>query len=159
NIKSFLEKKIKSKKGNIVDENGNVLGKHPGTEYFTIGQKIQDHLGLKINKPKEHAQDRYYIVEKRKNTLLIAPEGSPLLKKQKVLIKNFHLINPSGKIPPKSLTARIRHLGKLYSGDLIKDKKGHTFKFSKSVDSPASGQSIVIYHKKQVIGGGEIRLK
>ena len=36
NIKSFLEKKIKNKPGPILDQNGKVIGKHPGVFYYTI---------------------------------------------------------------------------------------------------------------------------
>jgi tRNA-specific 2-thiouridylase len=156
-IKSFLEKSIKQKKGKILNPEGKLLGTHPGTSYFTIGQKIREHLGLIINKPKEHAQERYYIADKRKGNILIAaPENHPSLLKKRVAINNFHLINPSEIIPSSGLTARIRNLGQMHKGRLINKKK---FVFGKPVEAIAEGQSIVIYSKNQVIGGGEIRLK
>jgi tRNA-specific 2-thiouridylase len=160
NIKSFLEKKIKKNKGKILSPEGKLLGTHPGTAYFTIGQKVQEHLGLIINKPKEFAQKRYYIAEKRKGNIIIAaPENHPILKKKQVAIKNLHLINPCELIPYLGLTARIRHLGQLHKGKLIKQKGNYLFVFDKPVSSLAEGQSIVIYKNHQVLGGGEIRIK
>ncbi|MEM4271727.1 MAG: tRNA 2-thiouridine(34) synthase MnmA [Candidatus Pacearchaeota archaeon] len=156
NIKLFLQKKIKQNPGKIISPEGKFLGTHPGIAYFTIGQKVQDSLGLIISKPKEHAQERYYIADKiaKTNTIIAAPENHPSLKKNKVIIHNFHIINPETKIP-KSLAARIRHLGKLHKGKL----RGNIFILDKPVQALAEGQAIVLYHKNEVIGGGEIRLK
>ncbi|MCU0642417.1 MAG: tRNA 2-thiouridine(34) synthase MnmA, partial [archaeon] len=157
NIKSFLEKKIKQKKGRIISPEGEVLGTHPGISYFTIGQKILEHLGMHINKPKEHAQERYYVADKRKSNILIAaPENHPFLLKKKVFIRNFHLINPNQSFSYPGLTARIRHLGELHKGELSNNR---IFTFQKPVKGIAEGQAIVLYHKNRVIGGGEIRLK
>ncbi|HLF53678.1 MAG TPA: tRNA methyl transferase PRC-barrel domain-containing protein, partial [Candidatus Nanoarchaeia archaeon] len=157
NIKSFLEKKIKEKRGKIISPEGKTLGTHPGIAYFTIGQKIQEHLGLKIKKPKEHAQERYYIAEKRKGIIVAAPEKHPYLLKEKIAITNFHQINPNEKIPDSGLTARVRHLGELYKGKLTKSKNNYTFTFSKPLQALAEGQSIVLNHKNRVIGGGKMK--
>jgi tRNA-specific 2-thiouridylase len=158
-IKPFLEKKIKNKKGRILSPEGNLLGCHPGVSYFTIGQKVQDSFGLIIQKPKQFAQKRYYIVEKRKpNTIIAAPENHPSLLKHEVMIHRFHKISPKEKIPHFGLTARIRHLGQLHKGALSKKSGKYVFRFAKPVKAVAEGQSIVIYFGNIVIGGGEIRL-
>jgi len=159
NMKSFLERKIKPKEGKIISPEGIIIGTHPGIAYFTIGQRIGPHLGMKINKPYEFAQKRYYIADKIRstNTIIAAPEGHPSLKKKVVIIKKFHLINPKEKIKG-NLKARIRHLGKLIPGKLIKQKGKYMFIFNKPIEAIAEGQSIVLYHNEIVVGGGEIRL-
>ncbi|MEM4259315.1 MAG: tRNA 2-thiouridine(34) synthase MnmA [Candidatus Pacearchaeota archaeon] len=157
NIKSFLENKIKHKKGKILSPEGEFLGYHPGTSYFTIGQKIQEHLGMTINKPRSFAQKKYYIAEKRKGNILIAaPENHPSLKKREIKIKNFHLIAPKGTIPKSGLKARIRHLGDLHKGNLSKKYGDFIFRFNKPVAGIAEGQHIVLYKNNEVIGGGEM---
>jgi len=156
-IKPFLETKIKPKKGKILSPEGKLLGTHQGTAYYTIGQRIEEHLGLSINKPKEFAQKRYYIAEKIKGNILIAaPENHPSLLKKSVIIKSLHLISPRALIP-SSLKARIRHLGQFYEGRLIKQNNKYTFSFQKPIEALAKGQSIVLYNKNQTVGGGEIR--
>jgi tRNA-specific 2-thiouridylase len=156
-MKSFLQKRIKEKKGQIKDPKGNLIGYHPGIMYFTIGQRVGPRLGFEI---KKHLKGKWYIAEKKKNnTLTIAPSKHPLLKKKKIQIKALHLINSKETIPKSGVKARIRHLGPLNSGSLKKQKGKYTFTFSKPLEQIAEGQSIVLYHMNKVIGGGEIRLK
>ena len=154
NMKSFLEKKIKNSKGIVKDPQGTIIGNHPGTSYFTIGQRIGPHLEINIKKPKGKEQEKWYIAQKNsKNILIVAPENHPLLKRKEVSLKKLHLINPKEKIPSK-LKARIRHLGQFYWGTLVKNK----FTFNNPVSSVAPGQFLVLCSKNQVIGCGEIRL-
>jgi len=155
NMKSFLEKKIKNKKGKIINPKGEIMGHHPGIMYYTIGQRVGPRLGLTINK---HISNKWYVAEKKKNNLLIiAPKNHPLLKKQIIRIKSLHLISPKEKIL-SLLKARIRHLGTLNKGILKKNKSSYYFEFSKPIEQVAEGQFIVLYHKNQVIAGGEIQV-
>ncbi|MDP1695828.1 MAG: tRNA 2-thiouridine(34) synthase MnmA [archaeon] len=156
NMKSFLEKRIHSKQGIVLNPQNNPIGTHPGTSYFTIGQRIGSHLGINVIKPKGSEQKKWYVAKKQKNNILIvAPENHPLLKNKSVTLKSLHLINPKEKIL-SHLIARIRHLGQFHSGKLKKQNNKYIFTFSKPVEAIAEGQSIVLYHKSQVIGGGEI---
>lgn len=157
NLKSFLEKKIPNKQGIVITPERKVIGTHPGSFYFTIGQRIGAHLGFQIN-PKASNQ-KLYVAEKLKNNVIIAaPENHPSLKKKQVIIKSLHIINPKDKMP-SSLSARIRHLGEFHKGKLIKKGSRYTFIFSKPVKAIAEGQAIVLYKNTQVIAGGEIRVE
>ncbi len=153
NMQTFLKKQLKPKQGNIKDEKGNIIGSHPGIQYFTIGQRIGPRLGITINK--QHAQKKYFIAKKIKstNTIIAVPENHPLLKQTKIKIIKFHKINPK-QFLPKLLQARIRHLGKLYSGKLTKN----IFTSNKPIPYVAEGQYIILYKHQQLVGGGEIRL-
>lgn len=156
-MKPFLQQKIKEKKGKVFTPEGKLIGFHPGTSYFTIGQRIGPRLGFQLLK--EAGNQKLYVAEKRKNNILIvATKTHPLLKKSQVLLKSLHLISPKEKIP-KKLKARIRHLGKLIPGTLKKQNNHYSFNFHTPVSNVAEGQSLVLYHKDEVIGGGEIRLK
>lgn len=156
NIKSFLKKKIKEKKGKLRDEKGNLIGSHPGIMYFTIGQRIGPRLGFDI---KKSANKKLYVAEKRKNNIIIAVQKAhPLLEKQKIKIKNIHFINSKEKLPKSNLKARIRHLGKLHKGRLTKQNNSYYFIFKKPIESIAEGQFIVLYHKDRVIASGEMRI-
>jgi len=152
---SFLKKKIKEKNGLVLDPEGNVIGKHKGIFYFTIGQKIGNNSRIKIIKTLGNQQKKWYVAEKSENSIVAAPENHPVLKKSQVIIKKLHLINPNEKIP-NQLKARIRHLGKLNSGKLVKKRNKYSFIFSKPLESVAEGQSLVLYCKERLIGSGEI---
>ena len=153
-FKAYLKNKIKTKEGKILNEKGITIGSHPGSQYFTIGERIGERKGVIINK--EHkVNKKLYVTEKIKNSLVIVSESNPRLKKSKIIIKKFHLINPKAKIP-KSLKARIRHLGSLNPGILKSSNNIYSFTFNKPVKALAEGQAIVLYNKDEVIGGGEI---
>ena len=154
NMISFLKNKIKPKNGIVIDPEGEIIGTHQGVQYYTIGQKTGEHIGISLNKPKKDAQKRFYIAEKiiKKNILVVAPENHPILRKNAIRMKNIHLINQNEKLPKSGVKARIRHLGRLYEGKLIKNK----FIFHKPVESIAPGQIIVIYKKDKVLASGEI---
>ena len=158
NFQNFLKQRIKEKQGNVISPEGQFLGTHKGIQFYTIGQKAHPNIGIDMQKPKEYSTLRYYIAEKSKsNTLIVAPEDHPALKRKEIIIKSLHLINPKDKIPSQ-LKARIRHLGQLQEGKLIKKSNKHHFIFNKPLEALAEGQYIVLYHKKKVIGCGEIRL-
>ncbi len=159
NMKSFLEKTLKNKLGKVIDEKGNLLGNHPGTQYYTIGQRVHPSIGIKINKPRELSQSKLYIADKTKNNeLIVVPEGNKLLSKKEIILYVSHFINPKDKIP-KLVQARIRHLGQLYRGKLIKKSNKFVFISNKPIPSIAEGQFIVLYNKNICLGGAEIRLK
>jgi tRNA-specific 2-thiouridylase len=153
NMQTFLKKQLKQKQGSITDNKGNIIGTHPGIQYFTIGQRIGTRLNIILNK--EYAQKKYFIAKKIKqtNTIIAVPENHPLLKQKKIRIIKFHQINPHLPLP-KQLSARIRHLGKLYKGTLIKNV------FTSKVPIPyvAEGQQIVLYKNQELVASGEIRL-
>src|SRR3989338_6903384 len=114
-LRAGKKNKIKPKQGIVKDPEGNIIGIHEGVQYYTIGQKTGEHIGIKINKPKRDSQKRFYIAKKDEpNTLIVAPEGHPILKNSVIKIKSFHKINPKELIE-YNLKARIRHLGKLHS--------------------------------------------
>src|SRR3989338_1093755 len=146
-LKKFLEKSIKHKKGIIKDREGNIIGEHPGSFYFTIGQRICPHLDMTFNENFKNANNqRWFIVKKQDNTLIAAPENHPSLFSKKVKLINLHQINPTLPLP-KSLKARTRHLAPLQPGKLTKTKKQYTFTFSKPQKALAPGQYLVLYHK------------
>jgi len=151
NMRKFLGQKIKEKKGKIVSPEGEILGEHPGIMFYTIGQKVVEHAGLRINKPKEFAQKRWYVAQKQGNVLVVAPADHSILKKKEVVLKKLHLINPKQKIP-KNLKARIRYRGELGPGKLQSNK----WVFNKPVNGVAKGQVLVLYSNNKLVGCGEI---
>lgn len=155
-MKAFLKQRIKTKKGNILSPEGKIVGSHPGAFYFTIGEKVRENKGLAIDQSfrKPFSQKKFYIAKKTKNNeLVIAPEGHQILKTKTVIINNLSLINEKD-FPKSGLKARIRHLGKLVPGKLIKNH----FIFSKPQEDVAEGQFIALYEGERLIGGGEIRI-
>ncbi|MBI2044204.1 tRNA 2-thiouridine(34) synthase MnmA [Candidatus Pacearchaeota archaeon] len=127
NLKKFLQKRIKPKDGKILDPEGNVIGKHDGIYYYTIGQRIGTRFGINIEKiaDENNKIKRWYVAKKdaKKNILVAAPEGHELLYRKDITIKNHHWINSIPKKKMKVL-ARIRQVGELLPATLsYKEKK------------------------------------
>lgn len=151
-MQKFLEQRIKKHKGIVKSPENKLLGTHEGIQFYTIGEKALPSRGILIEKPSGLETKRFYIAEKIKpNTLIVAPESHPSLKRKSIRIINFKKINPKLKLPT-NLKARIRHLGQLHSGTL----KGNTFTFFQPQEAIAEGQYLVIYKGNQVLASGEI---
>tara|TARA_Y100000310_G_C20683361_1_gene817441 strand:- start:642 stop:1733 length:1092 start_codon:yes stop_codon:yes gene_type:complete len=159
-MKSLLKANIKSKQGRVLDPNNKVIGTHPGSFYFTIGERIGSKHGIIIDdKYRSKMPKKLYIAKKKGNSLIVAPENHKILKTKSVSITKFRKLNPKDKIPSKGLKARIRHLGQLIPGTLKKSKNKYSFTFSKPQEGVAPGQSIVLYKNQQLLAAGEIRTK
>lgn len=160
NLKKFLQKKIKPKKGKILDPEGRVIGEHDGIYYYTIGQRIGPRFGIEVEKGKGQVK-RWYVARKdlKKNEIIAAPESHPLNLRKEIIMKNTHWID---KEPSKNkkirVLARIRQVGELLPSQLFYDKKKKRFRviISKAITGVSEGQAIVLYKGKKVLGGGVI---
>lgn len=156
NLKDFLSKKIKQKKGKIFDPEGNIIGEHDGIYYYTIGQRLGPRYGFEIQRqdPKTKRMIRWYVAKKdvKKNTIIAAPEGHKILYRKKIKIKNLHLIDLNKNEIPKKVLVRIRQVGELMPATI----KGNEVILNKSINGVSEGQAIVLYSKTKCLGGGVI---
>ncbi len=166
NLKDFLQKRIKPKKGDILDSRGKKIGEHDGIYYYTIGQRIGPRYGINIKKSKEEMK-RWYIVGKdaKKNILTVASEGDPLNFRKEFFVKSLHLIEGSEKDflnrikkRQRKFLSRIRSVGELLKIKLSfeEDKKILKAVLKEAISGISEGQAVVFYKGKKVIGGGEI---
>jgi len=139
----YLRKNIKSKKGNIVDKSGKILGSHDGIWLYTIGQRKG--IGL--------SGGPYWVIDKKvkKNELVVSLKEEDLLKKE-VKFKKVNWIIGKAPLFPIKVKAKIRYGHNPAYGILNKNK----IFFDKNQRSVTKGQSIVFYKNKEVLGGGII---
>ena len=69
NFRKFLKDFIPMHEGNICDMQGNVIGKHDGVMYYTLGQR----RGLNLGGKEGYDNDRWFVVKKdvKKNILYV----------------------------------------------------------------------------------------
>ena len=172
NLKKFLQKKIKPRKGKILSPEGKIIGEHDGIYYYTIGQRIGSRFGIEVSKndkDKSHVK-RWYVARKipKTNTIIAAPEGHHLLYRKEIFIKNPHWIsgaNGRGLEGGMKVLARIRQVGELLpsrisgAGSLGVGGGRMKIVLNKEITGVSEGQAIVLYKGKKVLGGGEIRFK
>jgi len=152
-IKTFLRRYITTRPGDVLDENGNVVGTHDGAELYTIGERH----GFIIDTSKTHS-NAHYIVSKdiACNTLTVTVD-----KKEAHNIRQIVLEQPSFTRNIPSITdiieARIRYRGQLHPGSLHKNDKGeYVYTCANPIENPSCGQSLVMYKDGECLGGGVI---
>ncbi len=150
-MKEFLSHYIESKKGDVVNEEGKVIGEHDGALFHTIGER---HGFIVHTKTPEDSP--YYIIDRdlSKNILKVShkgPSGKLSIEKNEFEIESVNWI---GEKPAKDRKyhARIRHLG-----DLLPCMVTNSIVTFDEALIIASGQSIVIYDEKVCLGGGIVR--
>tara|TARA_Y100000389_G_scaffold71007_2_gene67705 strand:+ start:1154 stop:2233 length:1080 start_codon:yes stop_codon:yes gene_type:complete len=156
-FKNFINKYIKNNPGKILDSNGNIIGKHNGMFYTTIGQRE----GIGIGGMKNTKNLPWYVYKKdlHNNTLYVCQGNeNTLLYKARINIQDIQVITKNeNDILEKNLLCQIRHLGKKYECFVSKTKENFFYVDTKEkVRAPAPGQSIVFFDKEKCLGGGII---
>jgi len=134
--------------GNIVDVEGNVIGRHKGICYYTIGQRRYLNLpGLK---------EPYYVlkIDALRNEIVAGPRR--YLKKRYLFAKDLNWIIPFEEVKEKKIYAQIRYRSKPKECKIFREEKGVTVEFVEPQEAITPGQSVVFYDGDTVIGGGVI---
>ncbi|HLC54594.1 MAG TPA: tRNA 2-thiouridine(34) synthase MnmA [Candidatus Nanoarchaeia archaeon] len=158
-LKSFLEKRLRKKSGVVLNDRGQIIGKHDGAHYYTLGERVRPTIGINIIKGVS-SQKRFYIAKKdmEKNTITVVPENHLLLKHSAFNLKKVHWINSKDKKIKLRAKVRVRHLGKLMPS-VLKIKRGRLqFTLGEPASGIAPGQSAVFYQGTRIVCGGEISL-
>ncbi len=141
------------KEGDIVNVEGEVLGKHRGIYSFTIGQRRG--LGIATGKP-------MYVVgiEPKKNRVIVGEEDK--IYSNKLLAENISWVQTNNQIElnseePFEVRAKIRNRHR--EDDAIVTMKSDTqaeIEFINPQRAITPGQAVVFYQDKKVLGGGWI---
>ncbi|MGG7164385.1 tRNA 2-thiouridine(34) synthase MnmA [Clostridium ihumii] len=146
----FLEKKSgrKVKPGNFVDKDGNVLGKHKGIVYYTIGQRKG--LGIALGKP-------MFVTDiiPDKNQVVLGNEED--IFKNTLIAKDVNLI-PFDKVEGEiEVTAKVRYSARPAKAKLTQVGENKIkLVFEENQRAITKGQSVVFYKGNYVVGGGII---
>lgn len=150
-VKAFLETRLNRKPGNIIDQEGNVLGRHDGVHFYTIGQR----KGLQIA-PNSMP---HYVAEKdmRANTLTVVPGTHAPALFHRVL--QAEQCNWFGDIPADGSRyhARIRYRQEPVRCTVQNAMAtGVTVTFPEPQRAITPGQFLVLYDNTRLVGSGII---
>lgn len=153
-FKQFLKQQIKPLSGNVINDNGDIIGRHPGATLFTIGERH----GFEIFSQAPDARP-YFVVDKNisQNTITVSNKLKiNKAEKKEVMINNSNWVSYS---PPVGLRlwAKLRYRQELQPCQLLDTTKGQwRFSFIQP-QLVVPGQSLVLYDKEGTcLGGGEI---
>ena len=146
----FIKKESSSGfvEGPILDERGNILGKHLGYAQFTIGQRKG--LGLSSSQP-------LYVldIDPKKNSVIVGPERS--LYKKTLNASQVNWISGQDLKSSLSVKAQIRYNHKAQDAVVIPKNSGQVeVKFKNPQRAITPGQSVVFYDRDILLGGGTI---
>jgi tRNA-specific 2-thiouridylase len=141
------QRDFEAKPGDIVDIEGNILGRHNGLHLFTIGQRRG------INCP---ALQPYYVVriDISQNRLIVGLKKDLLSSSCRVSKINWIIEKPPS---PIDADTRVRYRHRAVRSRLIPDGSTSAkiiFETPQSAVTP--GQGAVFYKDNEVIGGGWI---
>lgn len=153
-LKSFLSHYIKSKKGDVLDVDDNVIGFHDGAHFYTIGQRH----GFTVEK-KTPESNPFYVIEKdiTKNILKVSqtPQKEKLAKKISLINENWITKKSLPDLENVTLSCMTRYRQKEIACQ-VNFRKSKTSVIFESPQQIAIGQSLVIYNGKRCLGGGII---
>lgn len=138
----------KVKSGNFVDKEGNILGRHKGIVYYTIGQRKG--LGLALGRP-------VFVtgINAKKNEVVIGSEED--IFKTGLIAKNVNFIPFDELKDELKVTAKVRYSAKDSEATLYPQPYGKVkVVFKDKQRAITKGQSVVFYDGSAVIGGGII---
>jgi tRNA-specific 2-thiouridylase len=132
--------------GDVLDADGNVIGKHQGQQKYTIGQRRG--LGIALSKP-------VYVVDKDPVLNTVTIGGEALLDTNGVTAKDTNwLVDESNEWIPCS--AKIRYNTPPALGKVRAVGQSIEVQFDEPQRGGAPGQAVVCYQDTRVICGGWI---
>ncbi|MCF7843337.1 tRNA 2-thiouridine(34) synthase MnmA [Candidatus Gracilibacteria bacterium] len=147
-IKTLLKNYIEEKTGEVKDEKGEVIGKHEGVMFYTIGERH----GFVITK-KGTDDAPYFVISKDFNSNTLIVSSLPPKEKQGGVI-SVTSTNFTSKIKKGEIyDVRARYRAPLSKVEVIDD---NNVKVVEGDIVQAKGQSLVFYDGNICIGGGII---
>ena len=150
--RGFLKKRIKNidKKvgeGDFLNENGEIIGRHKGYPFYTIGQRKG--LGIALGYP-------VYVTEIKHKTNEVVLGTFDELKRDGMYVKKLNMMKYDKIVGKMDADTKIRY-NDIGSSSII-EQIDDTIKvfFGNGVNAITPGQAAVFYEKDDIIGGGWI---
>ncbi|PKN70057.1 MAG: tRNA 2-thiouridine(34) synthase MnmA [Deltaproteobacteria bacterium HGW-Deltaproteobacteria-12] len=140
----FQERNVPFVAGDIVDKTGQILGRHKGIIYYTIGQR--GGLGISARTP-------LYVVEidAVKNKIVVGEKND--LYSAGLIAGDINLL--TAELPDK-VEAKIRYRKKPARCTVAREGGRLRVLFEEKQESITPGQAVVLYCGDEVLGGGVI---
>lgn len=138
----------KVKQGNFVDKDGNIIGKHKGIVYYTIGQRKG--LGLAMGRP-------VFVTDINPLTNEVVVGAEEDIFKTDLICKDINFIAFDNLDKSLELKAKIRYSAKPATATITPLENGKVrVSFKEKQRAITKGQSVVFYLDDLVVGGGII---
>lgn len=141
-----LEKQVTG--GNFVSVDGEILGKHEGYPFYTVGQRKG--LGIALGRP-------VFVTEIRKETNEVVLGDLPDLYRDGMVVEKLNLQKYASLEQPMQTVTKVRYKHEGASATIEQEGPDRiVVRFDDAVSGIAPGQAAVFYEGDDVIGGGWI---
>ena len=148
--KAWLTKRLGEKPGDIVDTDGEVVGRHEGAYAYTVGQRRG--LGLKV--PRDDHAKRYVVdVQPKTNTVVVGTADLLGVDVIEGSHARWHGPPPVGEV---RLGAQLRAHGEEFPATVTADGDRVVVRLDARTRGVAPGQSVVLYEGTRVVGSATI---
>lgn len=148
----FVSDRTHAAPGELVDTAGNVLGEHPGIQFFTIGQR----RGLRLNG--NAASPRYVVdIDAESNKITVGTEEG--LFRTRLWASSVSFISGSPSLRPLDVTAKVRYKASESPATICQDGEWLRIDFDEPQRAVTPGQAVVFYDGEELIGGGIIEVR
>lgn len=170
NVHEFLHERLGENPGEVINTKGEVIGRHEGLWFYTIGQRHGFEIDKKIvvtldngEKIIKHNIPPFYVIKKLpKTNQLVVGFGNETFT-QSLKLADFHWLDESNarsKID-QNLAIRIRHTGQLITCKMELQSDGYILiELAEPTKGIAEGQAGVLYERVEndwiCLGGGTI---
>ncbi|MDP3387394.1 MAG: tRNA 2-thiouridine(34) synthase MnmA [Eubacteriales bacterium] len=137
----------KTKLGNFVDSDGNVLGKHEGIHKYTVGQRKG--LGIALGTP-------HYVLDINPDNNNVTLGLSNQLEKSGCYLSDYNIIYDNYDLNGKEFSCKIRYSSRESIARISRVNDKLFVEFKEKVRAVTPGQSLVFYDGDVLIGGGII---
>jgi len=144
---AFLSRRFPQSPGEIVNSRGEVLGRHRGTAFYTVGQRHG--LGLATTKP-------LYVtkIEPDKNRLIVGSKQE--LHATGLIATEVSWVSGKALSEPTTVAAKIRYRSPEIAATLYPRPGSVEVSFHQPQSTVTPGQAVVFYQNNEVLGGGTI---
>ena len=146
----FLERRLGSRPGDIIDVTGAKVGEHAGSHRFTVGQR----RGLQLGRPAADGEPRFVLsITPTTNTITVGPRDA-------LAIKIIDAIKPTWTDRPVdaewSGQVQIRAHGQPMDAMVQVQDEHLAVRLDVAVTGVAPGQAVVLYAGSRVVGSATI---
>lgn len=155
-FRDFLQRYLPAKPGDIVTDEGTVIGKHEGLMYYTLGQRKGIGLGGVAG---YHEAPWFVLAKDLSHNRLIVGQGEehPLLLSKALTCIDMHWIGEVVPTLPLSCRAKTRYRQEDQDCLVSVNAKGqYHVEFVKPQRAVTPGQAIVFYQDSECLGGATI---
>jgi tRNA-specific 2-thiouridylase len=155
-FKEFLQRFLPAQPGEIQTPDGQVIGRHDGLMYYTLGQR----QGLGIGGRKGASEEPWYVLAKdlERNVLVVGQgHDHPMLFHTGLEAGNLSWVHGKAPDTPVRCSAKIRYR-QPDQGCTVEavDERRIRVVFDRPQRAVTPGQSVVFYQDEECLGGGII---